>query len=87
MTIGECTIAEIGSQVTGLLEDYQGKVNEAFLKSEAGLTISFSVNIAPAKNGFEVETGISFTAEKIKDKTLKKIISEIQLAMFPAKGG
>jgi len=86
MTIGERTIAEIGSQITGLLEDYQGKVNEAFLKSDAGLTISFSVSIAPAQNGFEVETGMSFTAEKIKDKTEKKIVSEVQIALFPKRG-
>jgi len=69
LNIDNAVIARIREDVGGLLADYKKSLNEAFLKAEAALVVSFKSKISPCGVMLEVETSIEFTMEKIKGRT------------------
>jgi len=78
--IGDQAIDEIKEQVGQLLESYSGPINTAYLKNPGELAIGFIVKLSPGKKTTEtiIETGMSFVAERVKDKT-KSTIDEAQM--------
>ena len=70
MQVNESVRSEIVEQVDGLIGEYLNDIDKAYLKAEKALTVSLSVNMKPTKNedGIDIETTMSFVAEKITDK-------------------
>ncbi len=81
MRIGEKTFKKVSEQVLGLMLESEGKINQAFLRSEDDFAISFKAKIKPNGNGTKIETKISFTVEKFED-TSTGTVSEIQASLF-----
>ena len=65
---------------------HQPEIDKAYLKNRVGpITLSLSAKFKPAEDGtFEIEAGISFTAEKIKD-SIVKYYNEKQGELFEFK--
>ena len=86
MQIGEITLNRAADMVRDKLISYQREIDEAYVKAEDALTISFKVKIFPDKepNSTAVETSIDFVPYRVKDKS-KSVVSENQLEMFPTK--
>jgi len=77
--VGERTLAEIVKQVSGLFELYEPAIDRAIKKNGNQLDVSFTAKLQSyANNQVVIQTGISFTAEKIKDFSEKSMISESQ---------
>ena len=68
---GPKCIDEAVDQYRQLLEAYQSKIDEAYLRNPDEMGISVSVKLSPGKTetALNIETGLSFVAERIKDKT------------------
>lgn len=69
LNIDENIIKRIALDVEGLCRDYRKDLNEAFLKCDDALMVSFKSKISPDGVYLEVETSIEFTKDKIKGKT------------------
>lgn len=85
--IGPKTIATMKSMAGELLDDYEGKMNLAFLKTgdEGKLKVGLSFDISlsgTVQNAVDVDATITFTADKVKDKIEKVGVSEIQGGLF-----
>lgn len=59
----QSALDRISTEVGNLLMDYRVDLHEAWLKSEDGLTISFSAKIKPGN----CEVTMTFTKSKVKD--------------------
>lgn len=70
--IGEKTIAEMKALAAEKIDTYAEKMDAAFLKSDDGkLRVSISFDLAQSEkpDSIDLDCTISFTSEKIKDKT------------------
>ena len=70
--IGEKTIAQMKSLAEEKIDTYAEKMDAAFLKSDDGkLRVSISFDLAQSEkpDSIDLDCTISFTSEKIKDKT------------------
>jgi hypothetical protein len=68
----ESALSQIPDKIRGMLQDYKEDIDEAWLHKDdsEGLTISFSAKLSVSKAGkHEGEVIMSFTKEKIKDKS------------------
>ncbi len=83
--IGPKIIGEAKVMLGKLLNDNLDLIDQAFLKSDAGLTIALSIKIEPSKrSGFQIlETGINFVVNRSKNQIAKEV-SEGQDALFKA---
>lgn len=83
--IGPKIIGEAKGMLSKLLDDNLDLIDQAFLKSDAGLTIALSIKIEPSKrSGFQIlETGINFVVNRAKNQIAKEV-SEGQDALFKA---
>lgn len=78
MLIGPKTLETATQMLEALILRHQDGIKAAYAKAEGGLTISMSVKLSPNEAGtIDVETGISFTYEKVRDTT-KTIVDEKQ---------
>lgn len=87
--IGTNTIRKASSMIEGLLETYLPDIDKAVRKAEegAGVNISISLKLKPINlQETDIEAGISFTTEKIKDST-SQVVNENQLELFSNIGG
>lgn len=83
--IGPKIIGEAKVMLGKLLDDNLDLIDQAFLRSDAGLTIALSIKIEPSKrSGFQIlETGINFVVNRAKNQIAKEV-SEGQDALFKA---
>ena len=88
--IGINTISQASQMITDLLQFYVNEIDKAVRKAEdgAGVNISISLKMKPVNimkpvnmQETDVEVGISFTTEKIKDST-SKVVNENQMELF-----
>ena len=85
MKIGPKTIEAITTDIQGLLNAYQNDLDKAYLAAgDDPLKISLGVKVSPKDGQLKVETGISFTTEKIKD-TKTSYVDENQANLFEGK--
>ena len=85
MKIGPKTIEAITTDIQGLLNAYQNDLGKAYLAAgDDPLKISLGVKVSPKDGQLKVETGISFTTEKIKD-TKTSYVDENQANLFEGK--
>jgi len=83
MAVGPQTLRMIKQQIDGLFQTYQRGIDRAIKGNGNELSVSFKVELKVfANNQVGVQTGIDFTAEKIKDKSEVAMISEIQGGLF-----
>ena len=82
---GPKCITEIKEQVGQLLESYRVKIDETYLRQPDDMGISISIKMSPGDTAtsIHIETGISFVAERIKDKT-KGSADEAQMTIDEA---
>ena len=68
-TIGKTVLELTADKFKTHLFDYAPEINGAYLNLDEGaLTVNMSAKFSEDKNCLKVETSISFTAEKIKDR-------------------
>lgn len=80
--VGPNVIAKMLAMTHDLFVSYQGEMDKAYkLLEEDPLAISIGFKLKPGNNGINIETTISFTKKKIKDKT-HGFASEIQQELF-----
>jgi len=76
--IGPKTIQKMKDTAIEKIDTWAPKIRDAYLKSEDGkLKVTIGFNIFMSKEisgGLDVETGITFTAEKISDKTTETVV-------------
>lgn len=85
MQIGNVTKKEVLRTIEGLLDDYTEDLNEAYLKKgEDPLAISIAVKLSAGDGATDIETTMSFTKEKIKDKANGRA-NESQQGLFDGK--
>jgi len=82
MAIGPHTLSAIQHQIGGLFREYQRKIDKTVKACGNELSITFKVDLKVLNNQVAVQTGIDFTAEKIKDKAEVAMVSEIQGGLF-----
>ncbi len=75
--IRSATLKEGGQLLTDALLTYEKAINEGYLKCEKDFTIALSLKIKPAaaEGDFDLEAGISFTKDKVKDTFSRKVRS------------
>jgi hypothetical protein len=87
MNITWAVLDEVGELVKDIMRMHQPEIDKAYLKLDGALTLSLSAKFKPTKDGtFEIEAGISFTAEKVKD-SIVKYYNEKQGELFEFKKG
>lgn len=81
--IGPKIIGEAKEMIGKLLDDNLDLIDQAYVGSDAGLTISLSVKIEEAKKPtFKyVEAGINFVVHRAKNQIAKEV-SEVQDSLF-----
>ena len=81
--IGPKIIGEAKEMIGRLLDDNLDLIDQAYVASEGGLTISLSVKVEPSKkaNFKVVECGINFVVHRAKNQ-LSREVSEIQESLF-----
>ena len=70
--IGPKTIDSMKALAVEKIDTYAEKMNESFLKSDDGklkVSISFDLAYSEKPDSVDLDCTISFTSEKIKDKT------------------
>ncbi|HOD97845.1 MAG TPA: hypothetical protein PLT63_03625 [Syntrophales bacterium] len=70
--IGPKTIESMKSLAAEKIDTYAEKMNESFLKSDDGklrVTLAFELSMSEKPDSVDLDCTISFTSEKIKDKT------------------
>lgn len=72
-SIDSTIIEETANMIRGQMYDYQKKIDTAYCGVEGAFTVNFSAKFEPKGSGIKIDTGISFTPEKIKDKASKTI--------------
>jgi len=80
--IGNKAINGVGAMAMQLLRDHQKEINEAYLSTDDPLSIALKLKIKPSQSGgVDLEMGIDFVAERIKDKVVRSI-NEAQGELF-----
>lgn len=79
--IGELTQRKIASMVSALMRDHADELNDAYLRTDGPLAVSFPVKINPGNRGNEIKVGISFVQSKCKDE-IEDAVDENQTVMF-----
>ena len=81
--IGRFILGEAKAMLGKLLDDNLDLIDQAYIKSDAGLTIALSVKIEPSKKtNFQVlEVGINFVVNRAKNQIAKEV-SELQSPLF-----
>ena len=72
MEIGPKSIEAMKAMAENQIDTYAGKINQAFLKSDDGklkVSLSFDLSMSDKPDSVDLDCTISFTSEKIKDKT------------------
>ena len=83
MLVGDHVVAAIHKQVDDLIGIYCGKINSALKLNGNELVVTFAVSLQTFQNKqVNVTTAISFTSEKIKDKTETATVQEGQTELF-----
>lgn len=83
MSVGPQTLETIKMQIDGLFQTYQREIHKALKQNGNELAVGFKVELKSfANNQVGVQTGIDFTAQKIKDKSEISMVSEIQGGLF-----
>ncbi len=90
MNIGAKTIEAMKNMAGDQLDTYAGKIGVAFLKAEEGklkVSISFDISVSEEKkDGIDVDTTISFTESKVKEKISDTIVeNQLDLPLDGAK--
>lgn len=85
LMIGQPTKHKIMEMVGVLISDHLDQINDAYMKAEDGLTVSFSVKVRPGNNANELDVGINFVESRCKD-SIKDAVDEHQLMMFEGGG-
>ena len=87
MKIGQNTRNKMVESVRFLFEDYQKDIDEAYLQAgDEPLSISVSLKLSPDGGETKIETSISFTKEKVKDKITMNV-NEDQQGLFDEQQG
>ncbi len=83
--IGPFILGNAKEMLGRLLDDNLDLIDQAYLKSDAGLSIALTVKIEPSKkSGFQVlEVGINFVVNRAKNQIAKEV-SETQSSLFKA---
>ena len=82
--IGDVTRSKIVEQIDALIETYLPQIDQAYMKQENSLTVSFSTKISPIDvDEMKIETSISFVADRVKDRT-EGTANERQAQLFGA---
>ena len=83
--IGRFILGEAKAMLGKLLDDNLDLIDQAYIKSDAGLTIALSVKIEPSKKtSFQIlEVGINFVINRAKNQIAKEV-SELQSPLFKA---
>jgi siroheme synthase (precorrin-2 oxidase/ferrochelatase) len=81
--IGPKILDEIKREIAQLLDEHLDLIDQAYLKSESGLTIAIPVKIRPHERPEFQEVNISlvFVAHKVSKK-IRRILSESQAPLF-----
>ena len=79
--IGRLTIEAISGSIKRQLIEHEFKLDEAYRKAEGSFDITLKAKVTPSKGGNEIQTSISFVAEKISD-TVKFHVDEEQRSLF-----
>jgi hypothetical protein len=76
--IGIKSLTEMKEAAAEKIDIYAEDIDKAFIRSDDGrLKISLSFDLCVSKEtagGIDVETGIAFIADKIKDKTMRTVV-------------
>jgi len=85
-SIGPIVQAEVEKLIHHTLDTYRDDINEAFLLSEAGISVGLSVALTPGTGGVvDFEVGISFVKGlKVRDK-FKSSANENQMNLIEVK--
>lgn len=80
MEIGVKTINTINESICFLVSNYQKQINEAWqMCGDEALTLSISSKLKLREDGkLKIITDFSFTKEKIKDRTVRKVDEDQQ---------
>lgn len=80
--IGQPKKEKIMQMVGALIGDHLDEINDAYAKTEDGLSIGFTVKIKPhPQAGNQIDAGINFVESRVKD-TITDAVDEHQLMMF-----
>ena len=84
--IGPKTIKQMKDSAAEKIDIYARQINEAFKRSDDGkLKISLSFDLCVSKEtqgGIDIETGIAFIADRIKDKTMRTVVeNQVELPL------
>jgi hypothetical protein len=83
MSVGPQTLGMIKTQIDGLFQIHQREIHKALKQNGNELAIGFKVELHVSQNNqVSVQTGIDFTAQKIKDKSKPATIQEVQGGLF-----
>lgn len=81
MNISVKTIDRAAEQIKGILHTYRAEIDEAFVKSEGGLTISLGLKFEPSEGKIKITTPIKFVSDQIKD-SFETVYDEAQEELF-----
>ena len=73
MNINESVRQAVSLKIEQLMKDYKEDIETAYNETEKTFSISFPVKLSAGSAGVIVETGISFTAKKIKDSSIVEV--------------
>jgi|GEM_PF-5103719 len=79
--IGEMTQSKITHMVAALMRDHAEELDEAYLRADDQLSVSFPVKVKPGPRGNEIKVGISFVQSRCKDE-IEDAVDENQTVMF-----
>ena len=83
MHISKAVINQTIDSITGLLNDNQDDIEDAYCNEEKSISIAISIKYGIAKGGqgIGIETGINFVKERVKQKTVA-IVDDKQKPLF-----
>ncbi len=81
LKIGEQTINEIGTAITGVLLDHMPALDQAYKTCDKALTVGVSIKIEPCAEGNRCDIGLSFVTSKVKDHAVR-LVNEMYEPMF-----
>ena len=76
--IGTQTLNTARDLIDSLFRMHQKDIDTAYLKADDSLSVSISVKFKPSeKGGIDVDAGISFVTERIKDNVFRTVLSSL----------
>ena len=79
--IGKKVIEETGFMLMGHLNDYQDKIDTAYHDCDDDLTVTLKAKYSPAGSAVNIDTSISFVAEKVTAKA-SRVVDEKQMSLL-----